>query len=57
MCEINKQDIISALNSNSFKEVVPGTQYWSKLSNDRLPQSLPSQVCFYILLDYFPLKH
>ncbi len=44
LCEFKKQVIISVLNTNSFKEVIPGTQYWSKLTPDKVPKGLPSQV-------------
>ncbi len=46
LCEFQKQQLISSLNApaNNFKEVVSGTQYWSKLSADKIPKNIPNQV-------------
>jgi hypothetical protein len=46
VCEFKKSMIVSSLNGegsgSSFKELIPGTQYWAKLPIDKLPVSLPS---------------
>ncbi len=46
LCEFKKQSLISSLNlpANNFKEITPGTQYWSKISADKVPKNIPNQV-------------
>lgn len=46
MCEFKKQDLMSSLNAPAvnFKEITPGTQYWSRVSADKVPKNMPSQV-------------
>lgn len=45
LCEFKKQSLLSGLNSgaSNFKEIVPGTQYWSKISPDKAPKNIPNQ--------------
>lgn len=45
MCEFSKQALIEGLNlpANNFKELTPGTQYWSKIAVDKVPKNIPSQ--------------
>jgi hypothetical protein len=46
LCEFKKQTIIASLNlpANNFKEITPGTQYWSKISAEKVPKNIPNQV-------------
>jgi hypothetical protein len=46
MCEFKKQDLLSNLNAPAanFKEITPGTQYWSRVSVDKVPKNVPNQV-------------
>lgn len=48
LCEFTKDQILSHLNGPAFnfKELVPGTQYWSKLSAEKIPTDYPS-TCNY----------
>lgn len=48
LCEFTKDQILTHLNGPAFnfKELVPGTQYWSKLSADKIPTDYPS-TCNY----------
>lgn len=48
LCEFNKQTLLEGLNSpaNNFKERTPGTQYWSKVSVEKIPKSIPNQVIY-----------
>jgi len=45
LCEFQKDNLLSSLNApaKNFKELVPGTQYWSKLSVDKVPKNYPNQ--------------
>ena len=45
MCEYRKQTLIEGLNlpANNFKELTPGTQYWSKVTADKIPKGIPNQ--------------
>jgi len=45
LCEFSKQALIEGLNlpANNFKELTPGTQYWSKIAVDKVPKNIPSQ--------------
>ncbi len=45
ICEFKKEDILQNLNApaNNFKELTPGTQYWSKVSIDKTPKNVPNQ--------------
>lgn len=45
LCEYTKDQLLSGLNvpASNFKELVPGTQYWSKLPSDKVPKNYPSQ--------------
>lgn len=45
MCEFKKQDLLSNLNAPAanFKELTPGTQYWSRVSADKVPKNIPNQ--------------
>jgi hypothetical protein len=46
LCEFQKEQLISSLNApaNNFKEIISGTQYWSKVSADKIPKNIPNQV-------------
>jgi hypothetical protein len=48
LCEFQKDALISSLNAPAanFKELVPGTQYWSKLGSDKVPINYPNQVIY-----------
>lgn len=45
LCEYTKEQILSSLNAPAFtfKELIPGTQYWSKLTVDKVPNNYPNQ--------------
>ncbi|RNA06932.1 semaphorin-2A isoform X2 [Brachionus plicatilis] len=45
LCEFSKESLLNGLNSasNSFKEIMAGTQYWSKVSDNRIPKNFPNQ--------------
>jgi len=45
LCEYTKDQIMAALNAPAFnfKELAPGTQYWSKLTASKVPKNYPNQ--------------
>lgn len=45
LCEFTKEQILSSLNAPAFnfKELTPGTQYWSKLNVNKVPKNYPNQ--------------
>ncbi|CAF0705367.1 unnamed protein product [Brachionus calyciflorus] len=45
LCEFKKNVLINGLNlgANNFKEIIPGTQYWSKMPVDKVPKNVPNQ--------------
>lgn len=44
MCEFQKQQLVNSLNApaENFKELAPGTQYWSKLPSNKVPTTIPN---------------
>lgn len=45
VCEFTKDQILISMNAPAFnfKELVPGTQYWSKLTADKVPKNYPNE--------------
>lgn len=45
LCEFQKQALVNTLNApaDNFKELTPGTQYWSKLPAGKVPKNIPNQ--------------
>lgn len=48
LCEYTKDQLLSGLNlpASNFKELLPGTQYWSKLSDSKVPPHYPNQCAY-----------
>jgi hypothetical protein len=46
LCEFTKKTLLDGLNAPAvnFKEITPGTQYWSKVSAEKVPKNIPNQV-------------
>lgn len=42
LCKFSINSILDSLNSNNFKEIVDGTQYWSRIKQTKIPKNLPN---------------